>query len=242
MLIEDRIRKSFPQFSARFGELEEDYAHCEERFVFRTISKAGESGRIGANAVKYLLSIFLRAKSLLEGFALCLNNESVLSSYLIVRSHYETTGASAYFLRELSRFADGKYSKGQLSDSIRRMILGSRRFPLKTGPNHSRYPEIPNVLNYIDEVDNVLTNILSKPPRTPFRDNYDFLSEFCHPNAYGLFLGSRILRGRVVEHERHSKLTEKHLGILLSSALFPVLYDRSWDLARSNFELPELER
>jgi hypothetical protein len=243
-LIDSTIRTSFPKNVRDFNDLEDQYAKHEERFISRTVSDTLEYRPIGANSVKYLLSILLRAKSLLEGFSLCLTNQNIISCYLIVRYHYESTGAVAFLRRELRKFADGTYTKEALADSIRTMTLGSMRYPSKS---HPRFPKIRNVLDYIDEADKALKGRLSKPAKSPFRNNYDFLSEFCHPNAYSLLIGSNISKGRVVQYERIPKLTQNHLGILmhhllLSSGLLPVLYDEAMNIVKSNFQLPQMEK
>lgn len=245
MLINNSIKKAFPGESKNFGELEDHYKEVQKRLYARSVSHARDKRPLGANSINYLLSALVRSKNLLEGFALALENENALTGFLVVRAHYETTGAVAFFLRHLTRFNETK-DKEQLSEAIRRMTLGMRVLPNKNDSRYGRVPKIDNVMNYIDEVDTVIKKI-STVRKSLFRTNYDFLSEFCHPNAFGLMVGSRTIHSRVVEYELRPRLLEKDLRVLLwhllrSSFFFPRLYDTAWRIVEDNFELPELQK
>jgi hypothetical protein len=246
MVINKVIRDILPGKAGDFDELERHYGELQKRFYSRTDSRSHHGKPIGANCVNYLLSTLVRGLSLLEGLATALNNHNVLPAYLIVRAHYEATGALAFFVREIRKFTCNESTKDQLFDTVRKMTLGMKKLPDKSDPRHSRVPLIDNVLNYIDEVDKFIRRNSTLQKKAPFRNGYDFLSEFCHPNAYGLMVGRRI-GGRIIEYEECPHFTEKHLRILLShilisSPLFLVLFDRAWKAVTENFELPEMEK
>lgn len=246
MLINHDIRSILPSQSSDFDELEKHYNHLKQRFYSRTISRSQQQKPLGANCVNYLLSILVRGVSLLEGLGTALNNHNVLPSFLIVRAHYEATGALAFFVRELKKYTECKCTESKLSTTVRKMTLGMKKLPDKTNPRHSRVPLIDNVLDYIDEADKFMKKNFTLNKKSPLRTNYDFLSEFCHPNAFGLMV-DRTIKGRVIEYERSPQLSQKHLSTLLlhilpSSLLFLVLFDHAWKIVTDNFELPELEK
>ncbi len=246
MQINADIRAILPAHSFEFDELEKHCVELQSRFYSRTISHSQHRRPLGANCVNFLLSALVRTISLLEALAVSLNNKNVLASFLIVRAHYEITGAFAFFLKGLHQFNNGVIDETEFSDYLRTMSLGMKKLPDKSHPRYSRVPLIKNVLDYVDEADNFMKISLPKIKKGVLRANYDFLSEFCHPNAFGLALG-RTVKGRAIEYERSPRLSTKYLTILLSqirpsTSLFLLLFDESWKLVTESFEIPELQR
>jgi hypothetical protein len=156
----------------------------------------------------------------------------------LVRAHFETTGAVAYFLRELTKFKNNEYDNQQLYHSVRAMTLGMREIS-KAFPAPERVPRIPSVLTYIDEVDKFIKrNSSTKMPL--FRTDYEFLSEFCHPNAFAFILSGRGDSLRKGRSGPSNTLTPKDLHTLLvfqfhTSYHFIVLYDQVWELIKERF-------
>ena len=246
MLINPEIRKILPTRSSDFDELERHFIALQERFYSRTVTRPNQRASLGDISIIYLLSTLVRCISLLEGLGVTLNSHSVLPSFLIVRAQYEATGAIAFFLRELKKFKSGSCTEIDLSKTIRKMTLGMKNLPDKDHPRRARVPLIDNVMNYIDEADRFIKQNLTVKKKFPLRTNYDFLSEFCHPNAYGLMIGRKINKG-VIEYERAPELSEKHLTTLLthilpSSLIFLVLFDQAWKVITEAFDVPELHK
>jgi hypothetical protein len=196
--------------------------------------------------VNFLLSSLVRSNSILQGLSTTLNNHNVLPAYLIVRAHYEVTGGLAFFLKQLQQFKKQVHSEEEFKNILRRMTLGMRKLPDKKDPRRSRVPVIDNVLDYIDEADRFMKRTFPKVKKHALRDNYDFLSEFCHPNAFGLMLG-RTIAQRTIEYERAPRFSPKHLQtvlshILPSSSLFLILFDQCWKIVAESFNLPDLHK
>jgi hypothetical protein len=244
MLINSDIRNILPHKASDFDELEKQYAQLKSRFYSRI--KTPKPRQVNINCTHFLLSALSRGISSLDGLEIALNNNNVLSAFLIVRAHYESTGALAFFLRELKKYTNGNYTNPEFISIVRKMTFGMKKLPEKDNPQRSKVPIINNVLNYIDEADEFSRKNFDLKQETPFRDNYDFLSEFCHPNAFGLMLGSS-LEEKFIKYEQSPSLNKKHLTALLShilysSLLFLIIFDETWRNISEKIGLPELQK
>lgn len=74
-----------------------------------------------------------------------------------------------------------------------------------------------------------------------FRESYDFLSEFCHPNCYGFVTGCDINSVGIVRYSKSAHMTEKDLifvnYLLMSCHAFFNFYDKVFELLNTNEEV-----
>jgi|GEM_PF-2763442 hypothetical protein len=144
----------------------------------------------GYNAIRFIQLLLYRSKSLIEGSIHALNNNSSLSSIISVRAHFETTGSIAYLLKRLSSYYRGNIDFEKLDEDLFRLSLGS------TTINNPEVPKPIQVLNLIDATDEFLKKNLLKdkaPHDKIFREFYEDLCDFCHPNFQGIQSGSDII-------------------------------------------------
>lgn len=185
---------------------------------------------IGQNGLFFLQNILFRSKALINGWVNLIDSQNVLCVALITRAHYETTGLLALYLKKLKSLYNGNISINDFEESYLKLSLG-----IKMETSLDNPPEPYSVMKLIDAVDEILKN-------KNFRESYDFLSEFCHPNHHGIMMGSNILSGPLVKFTDKYEISQKDFCILgylyLSVILFITLYDEAKDLLEKNEELP----
>jgi hypothetical protein len=112
-----------------------------------------------------------------------LNHGMAPGVYLATRAFLEVTAILAYLLVQYRLFKDGKRSEADLDTICNRLIL-SRRHRVKEAladkPHLKGQVEAIGVMDLVDSVDKVY-GIPELKGR--FRDNYEWFSEFCHPNS-----------------------------------------------------------
>ncbi len=121
-------------------------------------------------------SIFLRIKELAESiFDNCLKDRFV-SSVILLRALMET---EAFFVRFLSKLEQAIKNKkfNEIQEFLTNALRGTRSKVAKVAKEKFDRPTSTNILTAID-------NMNAKIPF--YRDQYDFLSEFSHPNSAGL--------------------------------------------------------
>jgi hypothetical protein len=177
-------------------EIEVFHGEHEQFYIYKTsLSKelgACEEGKklFGYNAIRFIQLLLYRSKSLREGSIHALNNNSALSSILSVRAHFETTGSIAYLMKSLSSYYHGNIDFEKLDEDLFRLSLGS------TTINNPKVPKPIQVLNLIDATDEFLKKDLLKdkaPHDKIFREFYEDLCDFCHPNFQGTTSGADII-------------------------------------------------
>ena len=240
-MIDKGIKEKYPSFD--FNEVEKYMSCYQDRYYGRLVSKRAEPYRLlGHNGIKFLLNSLQRSRCIFTGFADCVNRTHCALAFLATRAHFETTGSVAYFLRYLRRFYDGKIKYQEIDDVLYKLSLGGRTFPEKS--THPNRPDAVNVLTQIDAADKLYAEMGGQIAKL-FRDCYDFLSEFCHPNFFGSTIGADIVdRGTVVYYE-NPRFKHEDFGILInhmvmSCGFFFHVYDESFSLIKSNEEMPDL--
>lgn len=136
----------------------------------------------GYNCLRYILLALFRSKALIEGSIICLNNKKMLPSLLCVRSHMETTASVAFLLRRLNSYYAKNIDFAKVDDDLLRLSLGATKI------GHPEVPKPINVMCMIDAADFLIEKIMSgdgTDNKGGFRDLYDWLSDFCHPNFQG---------------------------------------------------------
>ena len=222
-------------------------AKYEDRYFGRFVCLAERpKSTLGQNGLKFLLSSLQRSRFLFTGLTDSLNQSNLALGFLAVRAHFETTGSVTYFVTHLQKFYSGKINYVEMDNVLQRLSLGGKNFPADKKSN-SRWVDAINVLTLIDEADRVFNNMAGKKEDI-FRKSYDFLSEFCHPNLFGLTIYDEILNSKappwVIFHRLYS-LKKRDVITLISKLFischffFPV-YDKCLSLLKNNEKMPVL--
>ena len=98
----------------------------------------------------------------------------------------------------------------------------------------------------IDSADSAFKDFGDKKSK-PFRDSYEYLSEYCHPNMGGLTIGSEILDKGIIEFYKIPYFDENDYGVLLNDSIMTIeyffyLYDKCFDLIKKNEDIPSFEK
>lgn len=131
-----------------------------------------------------------------------------------------------------------------LDNILYKLSLGGRVFPDRN--LSPEFPEAINILTLIDSTDSDFKEYRGEDSK-PFRESYDFLSEFCHPNLLGLTIGSEIIEEGIIKFCKRPNLNEGDYGVLLNLLIMSIeyffhLYDKSFNLIKKNEDIPYLEK
>lgn len=244
MLFSTEMKSRYPEHSEYFSAIKSYDLEHKEMFRSRLVSQQKKPKRpLGHNASALLQNLLKRSWYLLRGFILSFNDSNAIMAYLATRSHYETTGAIACILKWLQKLYDDKCTYEDLDKTFRKLFLGGRVFPDKK----FSAPESINALSLIDDVDSLykqMGGVLKKP----FRESYEFLSEFCHPNHLGITQGSEVIMPQgIIEFQYPPKIGNSDAIELLSNltvslSIFMLIFNKCYVLLCKNEEMPILER
>jgi len=192
---------------------------------------------LGQNGLHYLQLALHRSKTLLEGSISSLNSKNGLVGILCTRAHFEVTGSLAYFYKKLNNFYNGKITYEQIDDCLHRLTLGSKM-------NEYGKDLAPiNVISLIEAADDYFKNKINEKV-SMFKESYDFLSEYCHPNFYGITMGSDINNVGIVRYNNLSILKKDDLVfihyLLMSCISFLQFYDMIYGLLSDNEVLSKI--
>lgn len=238
--------KETPNISA-MEQIETLKAEHEARFHKRLVSQKDRPARLlGHNGTVLLLKLITRSLYLLRGFDLAINDANSTTCFLNVRAHWETTGALACFHKWLTKFYRDECTFEELDAKLVKLSLGGRVFPDKDHVGHTNIPDSINVMSLIDDLDSQWKTMGGEITK-PFRGEYEFLSEFCHPNFLGNSIGSEMVESGCVEYHYPPILNESEISILLSDlaislTFFTRFYDNCFSLLEKNEEMPMLHK
>lgn len=229
------IKDNFSEHHTLYEEVEQKLKkHMEYHIDEIKTSKYETSQRklLGQNGLIYIQRLLMRSRYLLEGIIQEVNSKRVLTSYVLLRAHFETTGALAYFFDRLNSFYNGNIDFERLDEILFSLSLGSRDKKFKKKNNF--IPDAENVLNMIDRVDKIFDFNENKK----YREAYEHLCEFAHPNFLGTIIGTETNRGKV-KFSKKPKINENEIGeiiSLLSITLtsFFYIYDKTFSLLNEN--------
>lgn len=239
-MINKEIREKYP--SIGFNQLEKYMLSYQERYYSRLVpNKKNPDRLLGQNGITFLLNSLQRSRYIFTGFIDCLNRAHVLLAFLATRAHFETTGSVAYFFRHLRKFYNDKISYEKVDNILRRLSLGCKTYPRKD--THPEQPYPINILTQVDAADKLFAEMGGYIK--PFRNCYDFLSEFCHPNFLGITMGSEIVERNTVVYSEKIEFKEADFGMLVNYMLmgcvfFFHIYDDCFSLIRKNEQIPKL--
>lgn len=227
----------------QLAELQGFIGEYESRFFPHFVAPARWPRPVPELAAFFLVNIHNRARLLLWGTIEAIRASNFLAAVLCARGHYECTGSVAFCLRLLGRLYEAKISSEEASTEMKRLLAGHRSLPWDVPGEYNVRPL--QVMDGIDLVDKLVKRELPGKVAV-FRENYDFLSEFCHPNMLGIQLG-RPSDG--MEHYYSARtpcLSDREIGLVitysnLAHIYYLYLYERIWTLLRENEKhLPEL--
>jgi len=244
-LINRKVTKTISFENSR--KLEKFMRMYEDRYFGRLVCLARKPERLlGQNGYVFLLCSLSRSRGLFSGMLDSMNQSNLALAFLAVRAHFETTGSVAYFFRYLQKFYGGEITYTQMDHVLRRLSLGGKEFPAEK-KNDPHWVDAINVLTMIDEADR-LFNEMAKGKVNIFRESYNFLSEFCHPNLFGLRIFTDLNNSKVPPQEYFYKTSEfkrkdptsllSHLNI--SCNFFFPIYDKCFSLIKEREETPDL--
>lgn len=227
----DKLKEILPN-------VEEYYKKHEVRYAYILKSLPERPRRlIGHNATKLIHNYLYRSKVLTEGWISSVNQQNIICATTLMRSHMEVTGAIGFLLKRLRSFYNNTITLEKLEEDLKRLSLGDRYSNKKVEPH--------NVMCFIDSVDHLYKQDTGEKDKI-FRDTYDFLCEFSHPNFLGVVVGSKINKNYIVRYEKESKFSSEHLELLyhmqVSLGLFIVFFDRVKELLEENEEVPILKK
>jgi len=230
-------------------ELEDYMGMYEDRYFKRLVSLTKRPKRLlGKNGSSLLLNCLQRSRALFIGLVDSMNQQNSALAFLAVRAHFETTGSVAYFLTHLEKFYKDEITYAAMDKVLHKLIMGAKRFP-ESKKKDPRWADAINVLTLIDTADKLFNEIVIEKEK-PFRDSYEFLSEFCHPNLFGLRVHTELYASEIPDWENFPKsyvFKKRDYGVLIghliiSCHFFFLVYDKSFSLIKKNEEIPKLYR
>ena len=208
--------------------------HKSRKIKAIILTKTKSKRRIGQNGIHYIQLSLMRSNSLIEGYLTNYKKHPLLS-ILSVRCHFENTGAISYFYHKLLKYYDKEISYEELDDSLRRLSLGYKT--ILGSKKHTNKCDPISVMNMIDKTDNLLRSI--SPSISVFRNLYNELSEFCHPNCFGMIMFCTTKKNMKYYYSKKfeaSMMFMHHLCISLK--IFLVVYDKIYEVLKSEEEIP----
>ncbi|ACL74898.1 hypothetical protein [Ruminiclostridium cellulolyticum] len=217
---------------------------CCSDYLIRFIHKMypmpeNTKNMLGRNSMHYIQMALCRSKLLTDGVITALNAKNGLLAMLAARAHLEVTGALAFFLKKLNNYYRNAISYQILNEALQRLILGTKSLELSENA-----PAPVNVMTLIDAADEYLSKTRNEETKE-FRENYNYLSEYCHPDFFGITMQSRINNAGITTYSLFYNLNEQDLtflsSLMSSVSTFFLLFDSILELLMENEELPEYQ-
>ncbi|MGE0369798.1 MAG: hypothetical protein AB7I96_13210 [Candidatus Dadabacteria bacterium] len=243
-----KIKAQFPR--VKFKLLEVNIVFYKTRYRSRILIPQEPPTRdIGWMASGFIYRALQRSRMLFFEFINNINNGNVLSSYYLVRGHFETTAAVAALSKALKDCYAQDITYEELATTILTLGIGTRYFRPENFPDEPttiEFPQAINVITRITRADEMYSNILNLD-ETPgrFADAFNLLSEFCHPNVGGLSIGSEVQSNLDITFQKNPNFNEENLKRLItcmgmSSSFFFHVYDNCLSMLKDNEEMPEI--
>jgi hypothetical protein len=195
---------------------------------------------IGINALRFIQQLLFRSKQLIEGTIFAINSNNIFLGTAAIRAHFETTGAAAYLLKQLRAYYEGKIDFAKLDEEFFRLAFGTK------APEIPQAPDPINVMSMIDAVDYLFSKDYPSSigkKASHFREAYEFLCEFCHPNFHSHFVCTKCDNDEKATIFLDScEVSGKDFALFfylhLSVPLFIMFYDAILELINRNEIMP----
>lgn len=210
------LRARFHTIAVEFDEFDDLVRKHEERFVSEFVpSEDGDPAlTVEEKALVLLYSAVARARVLAWTIAHCINEHLSAGAYLALRAHYEMTALLAYVLRETRKWRTGQISTESFEGTIVRLILATRT-PTQNDAPVPEYAKAINVLTMLPAVDLIYND---DRLHGKFKEAYEWLSEFCHPNMFSHEITGRRKEGRRLVFAQRPEFTETDLSHVIGYA------------------------
>lgn len=197
---------------------------------------------LGNNGTLLLLRLLERSRDQLMDCLAAYKGKRILSLFIQVRAHFETTASLMYFFGKLTKFYGGEIDLTQMEEALSKLSVGAKLKP----EFNSEYP-VPdpiNVLTTIKHTDTLLRE--SGSTIDMFAGAYNFICEIAHPNHLGLLYRSEVSvkTGTVAflsDEEAFDKNCKSPLyKLLISANVFLHWYGKAFSMLEKNETMPTL--
>ncbi len=147
---------------------------------------------------------------LLRGFLAAFREPNLPTALLACRGHFETTGTLGYLLLSMGRFEGKEIDRSEMQSVIERLSRGSK---VDFEDDFTKVDPV-NVLTQIDSIDKLAAKGVIAHTES-YREGYDLLCEYAHPNSSALILGLEALAAGDVEF----RFPPQESGIAAATAL-----------------------
>jgi len=215
------LRTRFPAIGRDFEQFDELVQQHERRFLSEFIpSEDGDPAlTVEEKALVLLYSALARARVLTWSIAHCINEQLSAAAYLAVRAHFEMTALLAYILRETRKWQSAEITRESYEQTLVRLILATRT-PMEEGSPVPEYASAVNVLTMLPAVDLIYGD---ERLHSRFKEAYEWLSEFCHPNMFSHEITGRRREGRRIIFAPRPEFSESDLHHLIGYANLSLL-------------------
>lgn len=195
---------------------------------------------LGVNGVHLLLKLLQRSHDLIEDAEFAVSRKRTLLFYLAVRAHFETSANLGHFLKGLRKLYSKEMERGELERLLVRLSVGGRM-----KPDGTEIPDPIGIMSAIDSSGDLQR--LAGIEAGRFRECYEFLSEFCHPNFFGGAYKTKVDvdTGTITFLSDQESFEEyapgAYLKFLVSLSIFEMHYAEAWSLIEKNEIMPILE-
>jgi hypothetical protein len=212
-----------------------------QRYIYKLTPLPNRPERLlGQNGLHYIQLSLYRSTILIEGCSVAINHQNGLMTALGARAHFEITCAIAFFLKKLNSFYNGFITYENIDETLGRLTLG-----ISSKGNIPEAPDPISVMNMIDAADDLVKK-RANVKKSIFRDSYDELSEFCHPNSFGIYMGTTVNKVGVIRYDNQLELHKKMFHfvnrLLITASAFLMFYDQAYEMLSSNEDLPIISR
>jgi hypothetical protein len=188
------------------------HADLIEHLDFRTVSK--KRAKVPVNALLFVHAMEWRTEELARNACDAYARTDVVTGIVLTRGVMECAAAVWELMDFLSKRAP-KLSDDEVQDYVLRLLMG-----------HKIYEDMPTAINVMSMLDRV-TKIIPG-----FRDNYERLSEFAHPNwsgAMGVYIKTdkEALTATFGRNPRERETPLRMGTVSLNGALAALEYARS---------------
>ncbi len=194
----ENMQKEFEERgeSELFDDLQHTYRDLTERKLLRIDypieSRTNPPMRLKVNCYVTRQVLLHRATYLFDATFAALRNKNAYALALCIQGHYESTATIGYLYKRITSYQHKDISLDDFEDDVFKQIAASK-YKSKTD-----IPDTKNIMTQLDFADKVVDRKLFKLKtgrKAILRDNYEFLSEFAHPNFHSNSIALDVKKG-----------------------------------------------
>lgn len=192
---------------------------------------------LGQNGLVILQRILGRSLSLTKAIDKSVKEKNIISLAIAIRAHFETVGILALLYKKFSDFYSSKCTFEELEEQLRKGFLGAK---LKYENADFQTPDPIHILTGLGKADSYFKSIGGE--HKYFRDGYDLLCEFTHPNFLGTAFCTNVQDGFVHFLNQNDSYVKYKKSIMpqmhISQLAFFHVYDVFLQELSKNEQLP----